>query len=342
MGAAMTSVKFYLVGKASFTRMGYLAHRASFPQYANANDIITQIPAEKSLAGKNYLVTGANSGIGKEVAQFLYNGGATVHLVCRRQDAAEKAKEDIMRSMPSTESEGSRLPVYIADCGLEKDMRRLRSEFSAKTLDGLICNAGALLDTRSVTSENYEVTFATHLLFGSYLLGTLFMPLLESTKDSRLVLVSSGGMLNTKYPANLVDISTGTSDNKINNYSGQLAYAYAKRGQVLLAEQWAKSNPSVKTVSCHPGWCGTTGVDKAYGDSKKWLEPLRSPWEGAEGIAWLCAAPSSDIESGAFYLDRQPSDKHVSVIFGSDTTNTDEEVQSMMDSLKKAAHCAEE
>jgi len=104
-----------------------------------------------------------------------------------------------------------------------------------------------------VTSENYEVTFATHLLFGSYLLGTLFMPLLESTKDSRLVLVSSGGMLNTKYPANLVDISTGTSDNKINNYSGQLAYAYAKRGQVLLAEQWAKSNPSVKTVSCHPG-----------------------------------------------------------------------------------------
>ena len=142
MGAAMTSVKFYLVGKASFTRTGYLAHRASFPQYANANDIITQIPAEKSLAGKNYLVTGANSGIGKEVAQFLYNGGATVHLVCRRQDAAEKAKEDIMRSMPSTESEGSRLPVYIADCGLEKDMRRLRSEFSAKTLDGLICNAG--------------------------------------------------------------------------------------------------------------------------------------------------------------------------------------------------------
>ena len=104
-----------------------------------------------------------------------------------------------------------------------------------------------------MTSENYEVTFATHLLFGSYLLGTLFMPLLESTKDSRLVLVSSGGMLNTKYPANLVDISTGTSDNKIKNYSGQLAYAYAKRGQVLLAEQWAKSNPSVKTVSCHPG-----------------------------------------------------------------------------------------
>ena len=51
---------------------------------------------------------------------------------------------------------------------------------------------------------------------------------------------------------------------------GQLAYAYAKRGQVLLAEQWAAMNPEVKVVSCHPGWVDTpeytaeTGwIDKA-------------------------------------------------------------------------------
>jgi hypothetical protein len=42
----------------------------------------------------------------------------------------------------------------------------------------------------------------------------------------------------------------------------------------------------------------------AYGETKKYLEPLRSTWEGAEGIIYLCVAPVEEIEGGAFYLDR--------------------------------------
>ena len=40
-------------------------------------------------------------------------------------------------------------------------------------------------------------------------------------------------------------------------FSGNLAYAYAKRGQVLLCERWAEEHPKVKFVSCHPGWTAT-------------------------------------------------------------------------------------
>ena len=59
------------------------------------------------------------------------------------------------------------------------------------------------------------------------------------------------------------------------------------------------------TLSCL-GWTLTEGVEAAYGESKSYLQPLRSVWEGAEGIIWLCVAPKDEIEDGAFYLDRKP------------------------------------
>jgi len=57
-------------------------------------------------------------------------------------------------------------------------------------LDVLVCNAGVLLNDLENTSEGVETTFACHLLFGTYLLGSLAKPSLEATKESRLVVVS--------------------------------------------------------------------------------------------------------------------------------------------------------
>ena len=118
-------------------------------------------------------------------------------------------------------------------------------------LDLLVCNAGVLLNELTLTSERVETTFACHLLFGTYLLGELAMPALEASADARVVVVSSGGMYNTKFPA--WEVATALTG----EYDGNLAYAYAKRGQVLLCERWAEEHPKVKFVSCHPGWTAT-------------------------------------------------------------------------------------
>lgn len=145
-----------------------------------------------------------------------------------------------------------------------------------------------------------------------------------------MIIVSSGGMYNTKFP----DWDTACG---LRGYDGQLAYAYMKRGQVLLAECWAAQHSSVKVVSCHPGWSGTEGVDKAYGSKKSFLEPLRSPWEGAEGICWLLACQKEKIVSGGFYLDRKPQRKHMAGPFFSEghfTKNTEAEIKMMMESLE--------
>lgn len=227
---------------------------------------------------KTYLITGANAGVGREITTYLASKGASVYMVCRNPARANKARDEI-----AAQTNNPKIHVLLCDCGLEADIRRITNEFiSHQTsilpegkpvkLDGLVCNAGALMNEKTLTSEGVEVTFATHLLFGTYLLGELLMPYLEEA-EGRLVCVSSGGMYNSPFPSWDVATSTG-----IKKYDGNLVYTYAKRGQVLLCEEWQKMHPKLKVVSSHPGWTATEAVDAAYGDDKKYLEPLRTPW----------------------------------------------------------------
>jgi len=280
------------------------------------------------VAGKVFMITGANSGVGMDVSLFLAKKGATVNMVCRSEKRGEEARQAIVE-----QSGNDKVRLWVCDVSLEAEVRKMWSEFAAvhERLDGLVCNAGVLLNERTLTSEGVETTFACHLLFGTYLLGTLAMPLLESTPGSRLVAVSSGGMYNTKWPE--WDVATSEKG----KYNGQMAYAYAKRGQVLLCERWSAMHPSVRFVTCHPGWTLTPAVEAAYGEQKKYLEPMRSAWEGAEGIAWLCVAPADQITAGAFYLDRKVEPKHLAGPFfsgGSFTRNTPEEVDLMVAKLE--------
>jgi dehydrogenase/reductase SDR family protein 12 len=147
------------------------------------------------------------SGIGKEIVKGLAERNATVYMICRSLERAEQAKQEICRA-----TKNQHLHILLADCGLEKDVRRVWQDFMAHRtthssslsgpdsgvrLDALVCNAGALLNTRTLTNEGIEVTFASHLLFGTYLLGKLAMPLLKARAawgmgSSRLIVVSSG------------------------------------------------------------------------------------------------------------------------------------------------------
>ncbi len=141
-----------------------------------------------------------------------------------------------------------------------------------KKIHCLVCNAGALTNDKQFTSEGNELTISSHLFGGSYLLTKLLLPKLQSDNDKnnnnytpRVIYVSSGGMYNTKFPS--WEEATNTAPDQ--KYDGVMTYAYAKRGQILLAEEFAKLHPDVKFVSCHPGWVDTVGVDEAFGSGKK-------------------------------------------------------------------------
>jgi len=337
-----TSIHYYYYYYCYYYSPGYVRHAKKYtaPVQDSPTIRLGQEGADGvDLNGKVVVITGANGGLGKELATYAAAKGATLYMICRSQERAEEARQEILQA---TSASADNIKILQANVGELAQVRKAVAELQASEpkVDCLVCNAGALLNERTETSEGHEVTFASHLLGGSYLLSQLLVPQLKAANPpGRVIFVTSGGMLTTKFP----DWKTATctqDENRDKKYSGELAYAYAKRAQVLLAERLTRETPEVQWVTAHPGWTATPGVDSAFGDNKKYLEPMRSLWQGVEGMAWLLGAPSGDVTSGAFYLDRTPQAKHISGPFfseGSFTKNTEQDVDEMMAQLKKAA-----
>ena len=253
-GQFAATSQFYLYGTQYCTRTGW--ERAS-RQYPQPDELDTV-----DLSNRVFIVTGANSGIGFESSSFLAKKGATVYMVCRNPERAEIAKNKIVELTKASKNgiETENIFVILGDCSLQSGIQKIWNDFKAHRellgvlqdnlrLDGILCNAGGLNNESIVTTtaEGIETTFAAHLLFGTYHLVNLALPTLENTPNSRVIVVSSGGMYNTKFPSwNRATARRGTFD-------GQFAYAYAKRGQVLLCEEWTKMYPKVTFASCHPG-----------------------------------------------------------------------------------------
>jgi len=331
MGAAISATQFYLYGRKNFTQTGYAKHLAKYTMPVQNSPTIgigSEGADGVNLAEKVVVITGANSGIGKVIATYAAAKDAKVYMFCRSKDRAETARKEIVEATKNDSVE-----VVLIDLGELASVRKAVQELQTKEkkVDVLVCNGGVLLNEKQTTKEGNEVTFASHLLGGSYLLSQLLLPQFNAAEDPRIIFVSSGGMYNTPFP----DWATATSiDGATHEYDGQLAYAYAKRGQVLLAEEYTKLYPKIKTVSCHPGWTLTPAVDLAYGENKKYLEPMRTTWEGAEGISWLMGVSGSSLEGGAFYLDRKPQRKHLGPVTFY-TKNTEKEIADLMTNLKK-------
>jgi dehydrogenase/reductase SDR family protein 12 len=143
------------------------------------------------------MITGANNGIGKEITTWLAKKNATVFMVCRSENKANEVKENIIR-----ESKNDNVYVLVCDCSLEGDIRKMWSDFMNHSihngkphLECLVCNAGALLNEKTLTSEGVETTFAAHLQFGVYLLGILAIPVLGNTLFIQIIDVSMAILL---------------------------------------------------------------------------------------------------------------------------------------------------
>jgi len=282
------------------------------------------------LSKKVYVVTGANGGLGRAISEFVAARGATLYMVCRNKQRGEAARDEIVEHTGN-----QKVHTLIADVALATDVRSAISELASREakIDAIVCNAGAITPQKTITAEGFEVTLATGLLHGSYLLSSLALPLLLNSSDPRVVFMSSGGMYNGKWPGFAV---ANCEDG--GKYNQEMAYVYVKRAQVILAEELTKQAPRVTWLSAHPGWTQTQGVEGWLGSGTKWLQPMRSLWQGVEGICWMLACSGSELKSGEFYLDRRPQPKHVAGAFfteGWHTKNTPAEVQHMMNMLEE-------
>jgi len=255
-----------------------------------------------SMAGKTVLVTGATSGLGLAAATGVAALGAKVVLTGRGHDRAAAAVETVLGSVP-----GADVSYLLADMSEFAQVRGLAEEFLAThdRLDVLVHNAGALTKARTVNSGGTEVTVASQVA-APFLLTGLLLPALEAAAPSRVIQVTSGGMYTQKF--DLATLEMGPDD-----YDGTVAYARAKRAQLVLMHEWVRrtEGTGVSFHAMHPGWADTPGIRDSLPGFAKVMGPiLRTADEGADTIVWLAAAPEGVESTGGFWLDRRPRWEH--------------------------------
>lgn len=255
-----------------------------------------------SMKGKAVLVTGATSGLGHEVATRLASLGASVRFVARNEQKARDARRAIVDT--SENYDVSYAIADLADLDSVRDVAgRLADE--CESLDVLIHNAGALTRQRQIAPDGTELTVTAQLI-GPFLLTGLLLPLLSRACPARVVTVSSGGMYSQRFDLDRLEM--GPDD-----YDGVIAYARAKRAQLVLNHEWARRvDPSTVVFhAMHPGWADTPGVRSSLPGFHRVMRPLlRSPRQGADTIVWLSSASEVANESGCFWLDRRRRWEH--------------------------------
>ncbi|XP_063762814.1 DHRS-12_like_SDR_c-like domain-containing protein isoform X2 [Eleginops maclovinus] len=306
---------WFLKGLTEFTRSAFLSASKGFVE----KDL------ELSLAGRSFMITGANSGIGKATAMAIAKKGGTIHMVCRNKDKAEEARADIVKETGNKE-----VFVHILDISETKKVWEFAESFKRKykTLNVLINNAGAIMSEREVNTEGLEKSFATNVL-GVYILTKSLIPLLEKSPDPRVITVSSGGMLVQK-------LRTGNLQSERGRFDGTMVYAQHKRQQVVMTEQLAKTHTNIHFSVMHPGWVDTPVANAMPDFHRSMKESLRAPEQGADTVVWLAVSEAAiKNPSGRFYQDRRMVPAHLPLAWTHSSALEEQKLVSLLEDMAK-------
>jgi NAD(P)-dependent dehydrogenase (short-subunit alcohol dehydrogenase family) len=252
--------------------------------------------------GKRVIVTGANSGTGKEAARRLAEVGAHVIMAVRTVAKGEQARDEILARHP-----GARLEVRRVDLA---DLASVR-EFSDGLLadgtpvDVLINNAGVMAPpNRMTTADGFELQFGSNFL-GPFALTLRLLPLVLAAPASRVVTMSSGVVSYGRIRVNDLQWER--------RYRPNLAYAQSKLADLMmslrLAAVAAERDWDLMSVAAHPGFTRTNlqtagaslGRDKPKRTVFNSLRFLPSQEVGPGTEPLLYAATSPSAVSGGYY-----------------------------------------
>ena len=257
--------------------------------------------ARPDMTGKVVLITGANSGIGKEAAIGLARLGATVLVTARSELRGGKALAEIRRRSRVPDDRVTLVPLDLAKFGSIRACAASVLERHER-LDVLVNNAGGIISDRRITDEGFEMTFGVNHL-GHFLLTQLLLDRLLATAPARVVTVSSiahrlaGGM-------SWVDLQHQGL------YNGTMVYNESKLANVLFTMELARRLEGTGVVSncLHPGAVrsGFGNAEDTAGVERLTLmvgKPFMvSPHRGAQPIVRLAAYPKYAGVTGGYYV----------------------------------------
>ena len=257
-----------------------------------------------SMIGKTCIVTGANSGIGKETALGLAQIGARVVMVCRNAEKGKAALEEIRR-----ESGSSQVDLLIADMSSQASVRALAEQIRQKypCLDVLVNNAGGAAWARTLSAEGFELTLAANYL-GAALLTLLLLDLLKASAPARIVNVSSSESQDAR-----LDMQDLRFERR--KYSAVAAYRQSKLLMNVFTFELARrlAGTGVTANCLHPGAVATNiwSVDSVP-RIVKLIVPLMKPFmlsskQGAAVSLYLATSSEVAQVSGEYFVKSKPA-----------------------------------
>ena len=246
------------------------------------------------------LVTGANSGVGRETARGLARLGHRVVLACRDPERGEAARRDIAESTGNPAVE-----LMIVDLSRQASIRDFARAFldAHRELHVLVNNAGIWSTRRRESAEGIEQTWAVNVL-GYFLFTDLLLDRLRRSAPARIVNVAS----RLARDLDLEDVEF-----RRRPYSGVRAYAQSKQADRMLTWALARrlEGTAVTANAMHPGGVNTPLFAKGGGMLAMAVSVFskvtgKTPEEGADTVVWLAASPEVEGKSSGFWIDRRP------------------------------------
>ena len=275
------------------------------------------------MSGKICVVTGSNSGIGKETALALAEMGATVIMVVRNLEKGQKALDEIVSKT------GNRsISLMTCDMSSMASVRSFAAEIKKRynNLHVLINNAGAEFAKRQVTSEGFEQSFAVDYL-APFLLTYELLGLLKAGAPSRIINVSSGLAKNGK-----IDFDDLQNER---NYKGMQAYSNTKLMLMMFTYELSRrlKGTGVTANVLMPGFVATN-LGKNSGSIRSaimfaMVRPMQiSAKKGAETSVYLASANEVRDVSGKCFAKKKEAiscpasyDQEVQKRLWNETTN---------------------
>ncbi|XP_034969671.1 retinol dehydrogenase 12 [Zootoca vivipara] len=252
------------------------------------------------LDGKVAVVTGANTGIGKETAEELARRGGRVILACRDVAKGEAAAHEII-----TKTGNQQVIVKKLDLCDSKSIRAFAEDFlkEEKKLHILINNAGVMMVPYSKTADGFEMHIGVNHL-GHFLLTFLLLDRLKESAPARIVNVAS--LLHAFWWINFENLQGEKY------YNGFLAYCQSKLANVLFTRELARKlqGTGVTVNALHPGVVSTELGRYSYtsGFFKVMFGFMfKTPQEGAQTSVYCAVAEELESVSGVYFSDCKPA-----------------------------------
>ncbi|XKL62298.1 hypothetical protein PGB90_002131 [Kerria lacca] len=266
--------------------------------------------SQTRLDGKTAIVTGCNTGIGKETVLEFYKRGARVIMACRNLEKAEAAAGDLKKSTERLKNVGT-LIIKQLDVSSFESVRKCAKDIleTEPAIHLLVNNAGIMACPKELSVDGFELQFATNHL-GHFLFTLLLLPRIIKSAPARIVTIGSVAHVLGDGKMHFEDV------NLDRGYTPWGAYARSKTANILFAKELGKrlQGTGVTAYSVHPGVINTE-LGRYIEETHPWIAwmlkvlgpyVLKTPVQGAQTTLYCSLDGKCANETGLYYAECAP------------------------------------